>query len=169
MKTFVALSVRQPWAWALIYAGKQVENRSRADGGQPHICRHRGPLLIHASASMTRAEYSDAAIWMASTFRATVPPFTSPKLCLGWIIGIMDAVGFVTPEGRVWLDERTRTPINLRWHAPPQHGLILLDPKPLPLVQLKGQLGLFHVGEDVLGPEVAALVRDYAEAHRGPR
>jgi len=25
----IALSVRQPWAWAIIHAGKPVENRSK--------------------------------------------------------------------------------------------------------------------------------------------
>lgn len=36
-----ALSVRQPWAWAILHAGKDVENRSWATG-------YRGELLIHA-------------------------------------------------------------------------------------------------------------------------
>jgi hypothetical protein len=36
-----ALTVRQPWAWATIYAGKDVENRRWRT-------TYRGPLLIHA-------------------------------------------------------------------------------------------------------------------------
>jgi hypothetical protein len=36
-----ALTLRQPWAWAAIYGGKDVENRRWKT-------RHRGPLLIHA-------------------------------------------------------------------------------------------------------------------------
>jgi hypothetical protein len=36
-----ALSVRQPWAWAILALGKDVENRSWRT-------EHRGPLLIHA-------------------------------------------------------------------------------------------------------------------------
>ena len=35
------LTIRQPWAWAIAHAGKDIENRSWAT-------RHRGPLLIHA-------------------------------------------------------------------------------------------------------------------------
>lgn len=36
-----ALSVKQPWAWAIIHAGKDIEKRTwRTD--------YRGPLLIHA-------------------------------------------------------------------------------------------------------------------------
>ncbi|CAN5711410.1 hypothetical protein BH18ACT15_BH18ACT15_15370 [soil metagenome] len=37
----LALSVRQPWAWAIIMGYKDVENRSWKTN-------HRGPLLIHA-------------------------------------------------------------------------------------------------------------------------
>lgn len=35
------LTIRQPWAWAIIHAGKDVENRTWKTN-------HRGTLLIHA-------------------------------------------------------------------------------------------------------------------------
>ena len=38
------LTVRQPWAWAIIQGGKDVENRSGPT-------KHRGPLLIHAGSA----------------------------------------------------------------------------------------------------------------------
>jgi ASCH domain len=37
-----ALTIRQPWAWAVVYAGKDVENRRWQTS-------YRGPLLIHAA------------------------------------------------------------------------------------------------------------------------
>lgn len=39
-----ALTIRQPWAWAVIHAGKTVENRSRNIAGD-----YRGLVAIHAS------------------------------------------------------------------------------------------------------------------------
>jgi hypothetical protein len=36
------LTVRQPWAWAIIHGGKTVENRVRNIAGD-----YRGPVLIH--------------------------------------------------------------------------------------------------------------------------
>ena len=39
-----AITIRQPWAWAVIHAGKTVENRSRNIAGD-----YRGPVAIHAS------------------------------------------------------------------------------------------------------------------------
>lgn len=41
MTEHLALSVRQPWAWAIISGGKTIENRS-------WTTPYRGPLLIHA-------------------------------------------------------------------------------------------------------------------------
>jgi len=40
--TVKALTIRQPWAWAVVFAGKDVENRSWQTS-------YRGPLLIHAA------------------------------------------------------------------------------------------------------------------------
>lgn len=37
------LTVKQPWAWAIIHGGKDVENRSRNIAGS-----YRGPVAIHA-------------------------------------------------------------------------------------------------------------------------
>lgn len=40
-ETCVALSIRQPWCWAILCAGKNVENRS-------WFTAHRGRLILHA-------------------------------------------------------------------------------------------------------------------------
>lgn len=51
-----ALSIRQPWAHAICHLGKRVENRA-----WKHPPSYRGPLLIHASAGCTEAEWEEAA------------------------------------------------------------------------------------------------------------
>jgi hypothetical protein len=43
-----ALTVQQPWAWAIAHGGKDVENRTWSTS-------HRGPLAIHAGKSYDRA------------------------------------------------------------------------------------------------------------------
>lgn len=63
-----ALSVRQPWAWAIAAGHKRVENRSTA--ALRHIAVQAGRLdnrwiCIHAAKGMTRREYEDAADFMA--------------------------------------------------------------------------------------------------------
>jgi len=58
----IALSVRQPWAWAIIHAGKDIENRSwhAVDRGT----MRRGRIAIHAAKGLTQQEYRDAADYM---------------------------------------------------------------------------------------------------------
>jgi DNA-cytosine methyltransferase len=50
---FVALSLRQPWAWCVLHLGKVIENRKWCTD-------YRGPLLIHASATMKLDEDYEA-------------------------------------------------------------------------------------------------------------
>ena len=77
-----ALSVRQPWAWAIIHAGKDIENRTR-------ITRYRGPVAIHAT-RCTRGEYEDAAKTIKAICGATVPPWGVIRETFGVVIGVVD-------------------------------------------------------------------------------
>ncbi|MFL6864136.1 MAG: hypothetical protein ACJ8DZ_14170 [Allosphingosinicella sp.] len=52
MADLPALSIRQPWAHAILHLGKDIENRGRCH-------RHRGLTLIHASAGMSVEEYAE--------------------------------------------------------------------------------------------------------------
>jgi 4-hydroxy-3-methylbut-2-enyl diphosphate reductase len=52
-----ALSIRQPWAWLVVNGWKNIENRERRFS-------HRGPLLIHAAAWMTPADYEACRIFV---------------------------------------------------------------------------------------------------------
>lgn len=44
------ITVRQPWAWALIHGGKDVENRTRNIAGS-----YRGPIAIHVGLQFAEA------------------------------------------------------------------------------------------------------------------
>jgi hypothetical protein len=50
----LCLSVRQPWAWAILN-GKDIENRDWST-------TRRGRFLLHASKTCTRDEYEDVAM-----------------------------------------------------------------------------------------------------------
>lgn len=68
-----AITLHQPWAWAVIYGGKDIENRSRAMGP----CH----LLIHAGRSFDE----DAVPFvLAQTGRKKLPPLATER---GLIIG----------------------------------------------------------------------------------
>lgn len=119
-----ALSVRQPWAWAIIYGGKDVENRSWQ--AVNHGLKVRGRIAVHASAGMTRNEYVETAAFM-DEIGVNCPP--AADLRRGGIIGSIEVVDVVTDYASQW------------FFGP--RGLILRDPEPCDFIPVKGCLGYF--------------------------
>lgn len=109
-----AITIRQPWAWAIIFAGKDVENRS-------WYTHYRGPLLIHAGATYRPH---------APLPRGIVAPDRG-DLDFSAVIGVVDLVDVV---------DRSRS----RWFNPDGYGFVLRNPRALKRpVPCKGRLGLW--------------------------
>ncbi len=127
-----ALSIRQPWAWAILHAGKDIENRG-------WYCRHRGPLLIHAAKGMTRDEwfYGVAAIRQNGRALLEVPRLAS--LDRGGFVGVCTLADCFTGE-------RDRA-LGAWWVGP--FGFLLRDVRPVPFHPYVGQRGLFEVPNDL--------------------
>ena len=134
-----ALSIRQPWAWAIIHAGKDIENRSWPT-------KMRGRFLVHASQGMTSEEYEDFRELyegMIIPGDRSLPPHRRPKrpdatpsfedLQRGGVIGSVELVDCV--EGTIFNGNP--------WFFGPW-GFVLTNPKPLPFAPLKGKLGFFE-------------------------
>lgn len=121
----IAISIRQPWAWLILNAGKDIENRNWKTN-------FRGSVLIHASKGMTRDEYCDA-FDMLDTIdtegKIAIPKIN--ELQLGGIVGEVEIVDCVTSSVSPWFVG--------------QFGFVLKNPKSLPFQPYKGQLGLFEV------------------------
>lgn len=122
----LALSVRQPWAWAILHAGKGIENRSAAS------IRHMNfsgvdRLAIHAAKGMTRDEYEEAAEFMVEI---GVPCPPAAALARGGIVGAVAFGGIVTKSGSPWF-------FGPRW-------LLLEEPSPCAFIPCRGALGLFE-------------------------
>jgi hypothetical protein len=122
----VALSVRQPWAWAIIHAGKDVENRGWRTGSASGWLRRRGRVAIHASKGMTRREYIDAYCMMANTGVACPREIDLPR---GGIIGSVEIVDVVRESASPW------------FYGPV--GLVLRAPQPCEFTSARGALGFF--------------------------
>lgn len=80
------LTVRQPWAWAIILGGKNVENRVRNIAGD-----YRGPVLIHVAKAMPTPDEWNAAGDRIASITGTGPLIVPPRQ-LGAIIGVVDLV-----------------------------------------------------------------------------
>ena len=76
-----AISVRQPWAWAIVHAGKDVENRSEAAMRffRPAIGKR---VHIHAGKKMADDDYAFAVEYMA---KLGVTPPVREQLAFGSI------------------------------------------------------------------------------------
>lgn len=119
-----ALSIQQPWAYAILYLGKRVENRTWHSD-------FRGPIYIHAGLRVDRDSFDD----LEDMIRKLPEP--RPKAHLGALLGtatVTDCVRVeeVPPEQQSWA--------NGPW------CFILDDVKPLPKpIAYKGALGFFEV------------------------
>ncbi|MEL6167247.1 MAG: hypothetical protein AAFR35_01055 [Pseudomonadota bacterium] len=120
----IALSVRQPWAWAIVAGHKVIENRSLASiraGGM--TCRR---VAIHAALGMTAKEYAWA-FWRLERHGVRCP--APAQLSRRGIVGAVDVTDIVSESDSQWFGG--------------DHGLVLanavgVDPIPAP-----GALGYF--------------------------
>lgn len=127
-KDYIALSVRDPWARAIIYLGKDVENRTWAPSEQ-YIG---STLLIHVS------QKDDGDELLAFVHGSLVKKLKEYPKHLGAIIGSVQLVGF---------DSASRS----RWAEPGCVHWLLSNPKPLRNpVPWKGRLGIFRVPESAV-------------------
>ena len=100
----LALSIRQPWAWAIINAGKDIENRD-------WHTNKRGPICIHAATGMTKREFDGFVDLSRALNRsgswpdgAWVPfPADLPK---GGIVGTAEIVDCVERSASPWFAGR---------------------------------------------------------------
>lgn len=136
-----ALSIRQPWAWAVIHGGKRFENRTYAAvrnmgidvkklalSKKPSMKIETRPICIHCSSTMLADEYKDAADFMRINLALICP---APKdLVRGAIIGTANIVGVVSDSDNPW------------FMGP--YALVLDDVHPIVPIHVKGALGLFQ-------------------------
>lgn len=139
----IALSIRQPWAWAIVRGGKDIENRSWST-------RVRGRVLVHASAYQPRSPdwvdvrdvlrspglqmsrgAIDALTGTDERGRVMQPRQPSDGHDLGGIIGSVEIVDCVADSGSPW------------FFGP--WGVVLRDPIHLPFFPCRGRLGFFDV------------------------
>ena len=120
----VALSIRQPWAWAIARGHKDVENRSTFAVSKGTMDPR--PIAIHAAQGMTREEYEDAADFMRGLGVECPRP---DQLVRGAIIGAVTVTAVVSRHPSPW------------FFGP--RGLLLRDPIEVQPIPARGALGYF--------------------------
>lgn len=161
-----AITVRQPWAWAIIYGQKDVENRTRNIAGS-----YRGPLLIHVSLTVepvgldpriakavgerSRAgDKLDRVPMLAggpSGPEHTLVPWYGSR---GGALGVVDLVDAHHSDTRAeeWDAVNERPAQCSAWAEPgPIWHLRLANPRPfLNPIPYRGRLGLWEFPDDLI-------------------
>lgn len=124
----LALSVRQPWAWAIVARYKTIENRSAgsiAVGGMTT-----GRIAIHAAAGLKRDEFQWGH-WRLHRHGVRCPhPTDLPR---GAIIGAVDVVDIVSDSDSEWFGGAM--------------GLVLENAETCAAIPCQGALGYFEWAE----------------------
>ena len=130
-----ALSLKRPWPWAVLYLGKDVENRV-------WCTRYRGPLLIQAAATPLSKAYYD---WSKEKIYQACGPSDFPSwkdMPGGGIVGRCTLVDVLEPEK-----------VDSGWHMARQFGFVLRNVQRIAgggIIPYKGSLGLFEVSDKVI-------------------
>ncbi|RLP68368.1 ASCH domain-containing protein [Mycetocola reblochoni] len=132
------LTVRQPWASAIIHGGKDVENRVRNIAGT-----YRGPVAIHAAAGKA-AEITDeqeARLLAADAdeLGGIAAWLDGEPIRGGVILGVVDLVDVHSVNDCGGCSE---------WGEPEHHHLVLRDARPVVPVPYRGALGLRWLDAD---------------------
>jgi hypothetical protein len=115
MKT---ISIQQPWAWAIINKGKDIENRD-------WYTNIRGKVLIHAGKKIDKESY----YFLHHQMGLFIPE--DKELQTGGIIGSVEIVDCVRSSTSKWFFGK--------------FGFVLRNPIELPFMPYRGQLGFFDV------------------------
>ncbi len=126
----VALSVRQPWAWALSVGFKNIENRDWRRTNRD--LRFRGTTMIHAGLR----EEVDAIPVMLEMIAAqggdrddALARYRRERR-MGGIVGVMDVVAVVQDHPSVWFTG--------------PYGLVIRNARPVDFQPCRGALGFFR-------------------------
>ncbi|MEM8653275.1 MAG: hypothetical protein AAGF36_00905 [Pseudomonadota bacterium] len=121
----IALSVRQPSAWAIIAGHKPIENRSLGSirAGRMSL----GRICIHAASGLKEEEFRYL-FWRLEQHGVRCPaPLDLPR---GAIIGSVEVTGIITESDSEWFGGAA--------------GLTLADPVPCTPIPAPGALGYFE-------------------------
>lgn len=112
----LAISIQQPWAWAIFNAGKDIENRD-------WMTDIRGKVLIH-----TGKKWDLSAVeCLYEAFDIVVPV----GLQTGGIIGTVDIIDCVQKSGSPWFFGK--------------YGFVLSNPVSIDFFECNGKPGFFEV------------------------
>lgn len=138
-----ALSIQQPYAWAIAAGFKPVENRTWKTG-------FRGPCLIHAGQKVLKDDIDSVIAQIADqtgTPRHMVRNAYDLQAKTGGLVGFGTITDCVSEHPSEW------------FHGP--YGFVFDDVRKLNFIACKGRLGFFDVPDDVAAALINSTNADF--------
>lgn len=143
-----AISIRQPWASAVVLLGKDVENRSH------WLYKYRGPILIQASAADFYFDDIEEMLaiarkegWPEEDLKALYTDQATEVYPQGFIIGAVRLVDVFDVDAKI-PDDHSIAGSNWAEEDSP-FWLHFADAEPCVPMEYKGRVGLFKVPYEV--------------------
>jgi len=93
----IALTIKQPWAWLIFHAGKDIENRNWKTS-------FRGRFAVHTSGRVSFKEYEDAIFYVqdfiSEEIAFKIPDYTESEN--GVILGTVELTDCVNSSNSDW-------------------------------------------------------------------
>jgi hypothetical protein len=128
MTDLKALTVKQPWAAAIINDGKDVENRSRPTN-------YRGRLFIHAGMSWSEE---------GAEFIHNLTQKRYMQTWFGKVIGWVDVVGCHHADQCSTYDDKGQRVYCTQWALAGHYHWVLANPVAIRPIPAKGKLGMWN-------------------------
>lgn len=129
-----AISVKQPFAWAIFHAGKDVENRAQSLEENPEFgydTNFRGRVYIHTGKKIDPTGVR----WIQKNIKNNIIPEIPPIFALekGVILGSVEIYNCIKNSASPWA-------IDGQWHFMLRNPVLLENPIPY-----NGKLGFFNI------------------------
>src|SRR5258705_10477702 len=124
-----ALSVRQPWAWAILHGGKDIENRS-------WDTMLRGTVALHAARTAETSAFFNFIRDRNLLPKIALEEGAVDNLPKGAVIGLVDVIDCVSASPSKW------------WEGP--KGFVLANPRPLIPIPCRGAMQFFDLPPTVI-------------------
>ena len=133
------ISIRQPWANAIIHEGKSIENRSWATN-------FRGTLAVHAARALDDIAFFTFVKSRGLERQVKLAPELVRQLPRGAVIGLVDVVDCVGDSTSPWFEG--------------PFGFVLSNPRPLRPIPCMGALQIFDLPSQVVFAVDSQLASD---------
>lgn len=141
-KTIKALSVHQPWSWALVHGQKRIENRTWRTN-------YRGPLIIHASKNRETCHLYGMGDW-----RKLIPDIRVLRDdefgCLYGLVDLVDCIPFESLKNYSAMGESSDWLATQKPYAEGPWCWIIENPRSIQPVTYRGRQQLFDVPADLI-------------------